>query len=319
MNQRRFWLLLVFLGLVWLFCTGAAEAGTLRDRMAQFPQWSSKPAVTAAQGDLVYPDWMAGEWTVTTTLVDLVAPFAPDVVTPGFDSNQDYLHQPVSFQVRFLPESDITTNSGLNATSQTVPQPEVNARGKRDRSQSILSALPWLNSSISESDRASNLFQNPQDSPDHSPDQRTAMGSSPNFSNIVADRAFNGFNLATAYLGKDAVMDVKVDPDSPNRQVTILRGNRQLASTVTGRATETPDSRHFLTTEVFQQSFRGAPQLYFNEVETTTAYAHHLNATHPITADQVTAIYLSPQDADYFKTRSRPVALYRYQLDFSPA
>jgi hypothetical protein len=43
-----------------------------------------------------------------------------------------------------------------------------------------------------------------------------------------------------------------------------------------------------------------------------------------ITADQITAIYLSPQDPDYFKTLvsdnplsgPRPVALYRYSMEF---
>ncbi|MEL6327067.1 MAG: DUF6816 family protein, partial [Cyanobacteria bacterium J06626_23] len=38
---------------------------------------------------------------------------------------------------------------------------------------------------------------------------------------------------------------------------------------------------------------------------------------HPaITADQITAIYLSPRDPDYFKAFNKPVALYRYRLTF---
>ncbi|MGJ3251150.1 MAG: DUF6816 family protein [Elainellaceae cyanobacterium] len=34
----------------------------------------------------------------------------------------------------------------------------------------------------------------------------------------------------------------------------------------------------------------------------------------------MTAIYLSPQDPDYFKANGHPVALYRYRyrLEFSP-
>jgi hypothetical protein len=84
------------------------------------------------------------------------------------------------------------------------------------------------------------------------------------------------------------------------------------------RAIETPGSDDFLTTEVFLQEFRGSPQLYFNQVETTTAY--HRNSKHDpaIIADQVTAIYLSPQDPDFFKAGDRPVALYRYRMEFSP-
>ena len=254
-SQRWVWMAVLLL--VWLFCSGAAQAGPLSDRLATFPDWSNKPPVQAAKGDLAYPDWMAGEWSVTTTLVDLAAPLAPDLVTPGFESNRPYLNQPISFRVKFGPAD------------------------------------------------------------------RTA--SAP----IVADRAFNGLNLARAYLGDDAVMAVKVDPASPNRQITILRGDRQLTSTVTGRATEKPDDDHFLTTEVFQQVFRGIPQPYLNEVETTTAY-HQLTPAAKTNSDsgghepaieaaQVTAIYLSPRDPDYFKALNRPVALYRYRLLFFPA
>lgn len=60
-------------------------------------------------------------------------------------------------------------------------------------------------------------------------------------------------------------------------------------------------------------------------MESTTAYrllssqnpAKNLNNQNPIIeADQVTAVYLSPQDPNYFKAGSRPVALYRYKLEF---
>lgn len=266
-NPRRVWVFLIFLGLVWIFCTGAAQAGEICDRISNYPNWQGKPPVESAEGDLAYPDWIEGEWVVTTTLVDLTAPLAPEVTTPGFEGNQQYLNQPVAFRVRF--------------ESNDVAQP------------------------------APRFLPLPQLAP--------AAFPAAAHHEIVADRAFNGLNLATAYLGKEAVVDVKVDPDSPNRQITLLRGNRQLTSTVTGRATERPDDQHFLTTEVFQQVFRGAPQLYFNEVETTTAYTYHPQADIPITADQITAIYLSPQDADYFKALNRPVALYRYQMEFRPS
>ena len=56
-------------------------------------------------------------------------------------------------------------------------------------------------------------------------------------------------------------------------------------------------------------------QIYLNEVETTTAY--ELKQT-GIEANQVTAIYLYPQDPNYFQANSRPVALYRYQLELLP-
>lgn len=105
--MRSLCLWLLCLGL-WLVGSGSAGAESVGDRLAQFPDWQTKPPVQAAKGDLAYPDWFAGEWQVTTTLVDLAAPLAPDVTTPGFDSNRAYLNQPVPFAVRFVPASQIT-------------------------------------------------------------------------------------------------------------------------------------------------------------------------------------------------------------------
>lgn len=252
---------------IWSFCliilclfgwSNQAIAGELSERLANFPQWEQLTSVQPAKGDLIYPDWMAGDWRVTSTLVDLVAPLAPDIVTPGFEANRQQLNQPVSFLVRFIREK--TPITGL----KLIP--------KIDNKSTIL----------------------------------------------VADRAFNSLNLARAYLGDASVLSVKVDPDSPNRQITILRGDRQLVSLVTARATETTLDGNFITSEVFQQLFKGGSRPYFNSVESTTAY-HKLSTTQPtIEADQVTAVYLSPQDPDYFAAGSRPVALYRYRLEFFP-
>ncbi|XHX77355.1 MAG: DUF6816 family protein [Stenomitos frigidus ULC029] len=246
----------------WLWLSNAAYAGLLADRLAAFPDWDTKPAVQPANGDLEYPDWLAGTWTMTSTLVELAAPLAPAIVTPGFDSNQKYLNQPIACTVRFVLSHSLPTRS------------------------TVFSLLP-LKGLIKDA--------------------------------VVSDRAFNGFNLAKAYLG-DSVLAVTVDPRSPNRQITLMDGGRQLISVVTARAVETPDANDFLTTELFQQVFRGVPNPYLNQVETTTAYhrlAELVTGEAPvITADQVTAIYLSPQDEDYFKAVDRPVALYRYQLEF---
>jgi hypothetical protein len=238
--------------------SGEAKAGELSQRLANFPQWEQLTSVQRAEGDLVYPDWFAGSWQVTSTLVDLVAPLAPDIVTPGFESNRQQLNQPVSFLVRFIQEKPSIT--GLKFIPKIVNKSSI----------------------------------------------------------LVADRAFNSLNLARAYLGDEAVLSTKVDPDSPNRQITFLRGNRQLVSIVTARAIETPENSKFITSEVFQQLFKGGSRPYFNAVESTTAY-HKLPTSNPaILADQVTAVYLSPQDPDYFTAASRPVALYRYRLEFSP-
>ena len=64
--------------------------------------------------------------------------------------------------------------------------------------------------------------------------------------------------------------------------------------------------------------FKGGSRPYFNTVESTTAYQKLSTSSPTITADQVTAVYLSPQDPDYFAAGSQPVALYRYLLEFYP-
>lgn len=270
---------LFLLCLLWSY---PADASPLADRIASFPNWQSKPAVQVAEGDLTYPQWFAGTWEVTSTLVDLAAPLAPEVVTPGFESNRQYLNQPIQFQVRFV---------------EALPPHALTPFGR-------LSRLTLKN-------------QSPK---------------------MIADRAFNGFNIARAYLAKgndNPVLSVKLDPTSPNRQITVLRGNRQLVSTITGRAIEAPESDRFITTEIFQQLFRGDTQPYLNQVETTTDYHHGHETTAPaMVADQITAVYLSPQDPNYFRAsrsspgltgdlplealQERPVALYRYRLEFQP-
>ncbi|RUR75314.1 DUF6816 family protein [Chlorogloeopsis fritschii PCC 9212] len=256
---------MIVMRVIWSFCliflfllgTGEATAGELTEHLENFPKWEKISSVQPAVGDLAYPDWMAGDWLLKSTLVDLVAPLAPDIVTPGFEGNRQYLQVPISFPVRFVQEKKLI--SGL----KILPRPSKKAA-------------------------------------------------------IVADRVFNGLNLARAYLGDTTVLSVKVDPDSPNRQITFLRGERQLVSIVSARATETTSDGRFIATEVFQQIFKGGVSPYFNSVESTTAYRKLPTSNPAIEADQVTAVYLSPQDPDYFQAGSRPVALYRYRLEFFP-
>ncbi len=256
-HVRRSLVWFVLLALVWLLCSGEALAGALSDRLAAFPNWSGEPPTQPAVGDLVYPDWLAGTWSMTSTLVAMKAPLAPAIQTPGFASNEALLKQPITCEVRFEPRMTSLTQSFL--LKPRLAQEEV-----------------------------------------------------------VADRAFNGLSLARAYLGTDVVKAVNVDPQNPNRQLTELKGDRQLESTIISRATEQPNDSTFVTTEVFQQVFRGLAQPYFNQVETTTAYHMSDGEDGTVTADQVTAIYLSPQDPDYFKARNQPVALYRYELSLMP-
>ncbi len=252
LRRKIIWVSLLIL--VWLLCSGEAMASPLAERVATFPNWSAKPPVQPAEGDLVYPAWMDGAWRMTSTLLAMQAPLAPEVITPGYEGNRQFLDVPIAADIRF--------------------QKARVAQGK------------FLNRPL-----------------------RNKEG-------VVSDRAFNGLSLARAYMGDDWVKAVKVDPDNPNRQITFLKDQQQLVSTVTGRAVEQPDSNTFITTEVFQQFFRGGrPSVYLNEVENTTAY--HYQNDH-IVADQITAVYLSPKDPNYFKAIDRPVALYRYALDLRP-
>ncbi|MGF1567311.1 MAG: DUF6816 family protein [Nodosilinea sp.] len=256
LRRRRFWL--VLLVTIWLLCSGQAQAGPWQERLQRFPNWGDQPTLPAAQGDLVYPDWLQGTWTLTSTLVDLAAPLAPAIVTPGFDSNRAMLDLPVACQVRFVVVPRVATGLVPRVTQETQ---------------------------------------------------------------TVADRAFNGLNLARAYLGQKAVKAVKVDPQNPNRQVTLLAQGRQLEATVSARATEAPSPQRFITVERVQQVFRGTAIPYLNEVETTTDYSPVIDGPSgkTILADQVTAVYLSPQDPDFLTARKQPVALYRYRLELSQA
>ncbi len=135
---------------------------------------------------------------------------------------------------------------------------------------------------------------------------------------VVSDRAYNGLNIAKAYLGEELVSTVEVDAKNPNRQITTLRDSRQLVSVIPARATEQPDADDFITSEIFQQVFRGTGNPYLNQVETTTAYHYQPDQSPPILADQITAVYLSPKDEDYFKVGKQPIAIYKYRLALSP-
>ena len=271
--MRGFWVFcLVLLGFFWC---AQVRAGTLNDRLSQFPNWDSKPAISAVKAteDLVYPDWMMGTWNVSSTLVEMVAPLAPDFVTPGFDGNRQFLNKPINFLVRFVGVNEQQSPVKGYPFSQLKTQNSVRA----------IHELPLL---------------------------KTIR--------VVADRSFNGLNIARAILGDRSVLSVNVDRDNPNRQVTYLPGERQLISLVTNRATEQLNSNQFISTEISQQIFRSTAQVYLNEVETTTVYQLQKASNLPITAEQITAIYLSPQDPNYFIAIDKPVALYRYHLEFSP-
>jgi uncharacterized protein (DUF1810 family) len=252
---------------IYLSISPSALAGKLSDRIDRFPNWHNPVKVSQHEGELTYPEWFQGRWVATSTLIEQIAPLAPDVVTPGFENNRKYLNQPIEFTVQFMP-----TNPAKNTKFSPLN-------------------LPQLRSNLS----------------------------SPK---IVADRAFNGLNIATAYLGATNVMAVKIDPQNSTKQITQLTQDRELEAFVTGFDFEIAAPDQFVATELSQQIFRTSSTIYLNTVETTTSYQLIATPQPTITATQISAIYLSPQDPNYFRTisklQSRPVALYKYQLDLVP-
>ncbi len=252
---------------IYLSSSHSAIAGTLNDRIDRFPNWNSAVQVSQHEGELTYPEWFQGQWLATSTLLEQVAPLAPDVVTPGFENNRKYINQPIEFTVQFVP---------------TAPA------------------------------------KNPKFSPLNLPQLKSSSPSP----KIVADRAFNGLNIATAYLGAANVTSVKIDPQNSTKQITQLTQDRELEAFVTGFDRELPTPDRFVATELSQQIFRTSSTIYLNTVETTTSYQFSPTPTPSITATQISAIYLSPKDPNYFQTisklQSRPVALYKYQLKLVP-
>jgi hypothetical protein len=258
---------------IWAWSCQGTLAGVLSDRIDRYPNWDAPVRVERHEGELSYPKWFCGRWVATSTLLEQIAPLAPAVVTPGFESNRKYINKPIAFMVQFVPTdpAKIVKVSPLN--------------------------LPRIKSKSSEIQ-------------------------------IVADRSFNGFNIAVAYLGQTNVKSVKIDPQNPTKQITQLTQNRQLETFVTGFDLETPNPNRFIATELSQQVFRTSATIYLNTVETTTSYLFSATPTPKIIATQISAIYLSPQDPDYFriftrsmtgKIQNQPVALYKYQLDLIPA
>jgi hypothetical protein len=243
------WLLVLLLLLSNLCFVPAVLADSLARRIAEFPRWSAATNLIR-EGDLVYPDWFAGEWTATSILREQVAPAAPAVITPGFEQNKVNIDRPYVFRVRFGSAAN-TVARGVTVTKDHAAQ-------------------------------------------------------------ITSDRTFNGEQIANAYLGGKAVKSIQTIYQPQIIQITQLQNGTELRSTVSGYSSDLIGVNDFATTEVDQQVFQGKTT-YLNTVETTTQY--HLVDRHHISAQQVTAIYLSPQDPDYFRALQRPVALYHYTLE----
>lgn len=129
---------------------------------------------------------------------------------------------------------------------------------------------------------------------------------------IIADRLFNSQSISRAYMGADNIKSIEINPLNSTEQITTFQENNQLISSVIGRQQQNISPEEFLTSELTRQFFRRVGNIYINFVETTTKY--HLIDDNSIEADQFTAVYLSPQDPNYFSAFDQPVALYKYKL-----
>ncbi len=247
---RRYGVILLAIACWWMG-SSAVWAGDIDNRLGAFPHWTA-PTNLLTNGELIYPEWFAGEWQVTSILQEQIAPLAPKIVTPGFDRNKTNINRSYQFRVRFGSETTMVA-PGISISNDAARQ-------------------------------------------------------------VLANRAFNGQQIAIAYLSEKAVDSIQVTKIPQIKQITKLASGTQLTSVMTGYQKETSQN-HFMSTEVNQQIFQGKT-IYLNTVETTTSY--QLLANGNITAQQVTAIYLSPQDPEYFQALQRPVALYRYSLRLIP-
>jgi len=107
----------------------------------------------------------------------------------------------------------------------------------------------------------------------------------------LADRAFNAGQIGSALLG-DGLISVRNDPANPNRQVSGLRGDRQLESTVVGRRSARPNGATFLADELTLQVLHGPGTPRISRVEVLGLWQRLEDGS--ISGEQWQASYASP-------------------------
>ena len=127
---------------------------------------------------------------------------------------------------------------------------------------------------------------------------------------LVGDRSFNTTAIGQALLGEQ-LLRVEEDPDSANRQISWLKGDLHLETTVTGRRQEFLEDDTFLADELVLQILHapGPPRL--SRIETLSRYSRCGDA---ICAEQWQGRYASPGES----LRDQSVAQHHYQLVFTP-
>lgn len=109
----------------------------------------------------------------------------------------------------------------------------------------------------------------------------------------VAERTFNAGSLGRAALG-EALLSVEEDPAHPNRQLSRLRGDRLLETTVVGRRSLQPDPGTFLADELSLQVLHGPGSPRIQRVEVLGRW--RLQGDGRIEGEQWVASYGSPAD-----------------------
>lgn len=110
---------------------------------------------------------------------------------------------------------------------------------------------------------------------------------------VVGDRAFNAMSLGRSVLGDD-LLSVDNDPQNPNRQLTRLRGDRLLESTVIGRESLASDDATFLADELTLQILHGPGQPLISQVEVLALYRRLAEG---VTIEQWQASYGAPGES----------------------
>ena len=127
---------------------------------------------------------------------------------------------------------------------------------------------------------------------------------------LIGDRPFNANSIGHALLG-DKLISVKENPDSANRQITLLSNNFKLETTVTGRLQESKNEGTFLADELVFQILHGTISPRISQIETLSRYEA---CGKYICAKQLQARYQPPGK----NLKAVPVDLHQYWLIFRP-
>ena len=139
-------------------------------------------------------------------------------------------------------------------------------------------------------------------------------------SRVIGDRAFNSQSLGKELFGEDLI-EVKDQPGSFNRQLTIFKGNKFLETKIISREQEMINPDLFLADEVSLQIFHDPELSRISQVETLSLYKkcevnQPLSESYPhplICGDQWQVIYPAPGDfLNSSVTKSR-----HYRLTFN--